>query len=442
MKVDVVKQEKNIVELDIEIDADIVAQEYSKACRKISERMNIPGFRKGKAPRAIVEKYVGPEKIQKEILDRLLPNVFADTISEHQFDLATEPFVESFKLQLGTPLSVKAKLELKPDVKLTQYKNLQIDVPKFEHPEDSLEKELKALSEKFSKLEPIVGRPATDKDIVIIDYNGTIDGEPIKGGSAKSHQLDLGNSNFIQGFAEQIVGKNVGDEFIIDVKFPDDYFDSELCGKEAKFEIKVNEMKQKIVPEVNDELAQKLGPFQSIDELKEDLKSYLDKSKTTENESRAEQAVLTKIIDQTEVEIPDSMINKEARVLLEEVQSKLKSQGISWEQVLETQGHESMWNNLRDEASKRVKTSLVLGAIAKEENLQLKDNDFVDRVKDLSTLYNTDEESVFKHISQNPDLAQTLSQQIMGQKVVDFLVENNEIKYIDDVPQENESNNE
>ncbi|OGH96996.1 MAG: trigger factor [Candidatus Melainabacteria bacterium GWF2_32_7] len=430
MKVNVVKQENNMVQLDIEVDAELAAQEYNKACKKLGERITVPGFRKGKAPRAMVESYVGVDEIRRQALDRLLPNVFADTISEHQYDLASEPIIESFKYELGEPLKVIAKLELKPEVKLNNYKGLTVEVPEFKHPEDAVEQELKALSERFATLEPIVNRPAEPNDIVNIDYSGTIEGEPIKGGSAKNHQLDLAHSSFIKGFAEQIVGKKIGEEFTINVNFPEDYHEPALAGKPAEFQVKVNEIKEKHIPAIDDELAQKVGPFQTIEELKTDLASFLEKSKNNENKVRAERVVLDKVIEQAQVETPDSMINREARVLMEEVQAKLKGQGISWEQVLDTQGQENIWNSLREEAAKRVKNSLVLGAVAKTENIHPSDEDFLAKVRELATVYNTDEQTVFQQISKNPGLAQGISHQIMTQKVVQFLLDNNEVKYI------------
>lgn len=440
MKVNVQKQENNFVQLDIEIDAEVASQEYNKACRKINEKISIPGFRKGKAPRAMVEKFAGVNKIQQEALDRLLPNVLADTISEHQFDLASEPVIESYKFELGEPLTVVTKLELKPEVKLGNYKGITVEVPEFKNPDNVIETELNTLSERFATLEPVINRPVHENDIVIIDYSGTVDGEAIKGGTAKNHQLDIAHSNFIKGFAEQLVGKNLGEDFTINVTFPEEYHDASLSGKNAEFQIKINEIKEKIIPEINDELAQKVGPFKTLEELKADLTSYLEKVEKTENTNRAEKAVLAKIIDQVNIDIPDSMINKEAKILLEEVQARLKSQGMSWEQVLDSQGHEAIWNNLREEAAKRVKNSLVLSAIAKAESLQLNDEDFITRVKELATVYNTDEKTVFKQISQNPGLAQSLSQQIMGQKIVKFLLDNNEVKYIEETSENSGEN--
>jgi len=432
MKVNLEKQENNVFKLSIEIDAEVAAQEYNKACRKTGEHINVPGFRKGKAPRSMVEKHVGVGRLQQQVLDSILPNVFADAISEHQFDLATEPVIENYSFEIGKPVTVVAKLEVKPEVTLVNYKGQTIEVPEYKHEADVIEKELKILSEKFATLEPIVGRAAESTDIVIIDFKGTVNGEPIKGGAGKNQQLDLSNSHFIAGFAEQIVGKNIGEEFKINVTFPEGYQDKALAGKPAEFEIKLNEIKQKITPEINDELAQKVGPFQTLEDLKADMSKYLEKSKENENKIRAEKVILEKIVEQAKLDIPDSMVNREAKTLLEEIQTRFKSQGISWEQVLEQQGHESTWNSLREEAAKRVKTSLVLSAVAKTENIILTEADFAEKVKELARVYNSDEKSIYEQMAQTPALAQGLSQQIMSQKIIGYLLENNNIKYVEE----------
>ena len=432
MKVNLEKQENNLFKLSIEIDADVAAQEYNKACRKTGENINIPGFRKGKAPRSMIEKHVGVGRIQQRVLDALLPNIFADLISEHQFDLATEPVVENYNFELGKPVSVTARLEIKPEVNLVNHKGQVIEVPEFKHSDDVIDKELKLLSEKFATLEPIVGRPAEVTDIVIIDFTGTVNGEPIKGGAGKNQQLDLSNSHFIKGFAEQTVGKSIGEEFTINVTFPEDYQDKALSGKPAEFKIKINEIKKKITPEINDELAQKVGPFQTLEDLKADMAKYLEKTRENENKIRTEKAILEKVVDSAKVDIPDSMVNREAKTLLEEIQARFKSQGISWDQVLEQQGHENTWNSLREEAAKRVRTSLVLSAVAKTENIQLTEEDFLEKVRELARTYNSDEKAIYEQMAQNPALAQGLSQQIMSQKIINYLLENNEVKYIED----------
>lgn len=429
MKVEVEKLEKNIVKLNIEVDAELAAKEYNKACRMMSEYSSIPGFRKGKAPRNIVEKHVGVERIQREALTRILPNVFADAITENQFDIVTEPQVDSYEFEIGQPLKVVATVELKPEVKISNYKELDVEVEKFVHPEDSIEKEFKNLQDRFATFESATDRATLETDTVIMDFDGTVDGEAIKGGSAKNYQLDLANSTFIPGFAEQLVGKNIGEDFTINVNFPEEYHDESLKGKPAEFKIKINEIKEKKVPELNDEFASKVGNFKTLDDLKNDITGYLEKTEKLENEQRAQKAVVEKIIEQAEVDIPDSMVNKEAKVLMGDLQQRMQSQGMNWEQVLDQQGHEKVWGDLRDEAKKRVKNSLVLGEIAKVENISVSDEEFEEKVQELAKMYGTDEKAIYEQISSNPQMGNILTQQIMGQNITNFLVENNNIKY-------------
>ncbi|HSA06089.1 MAG TPA: trigger factor [Candidatus Gastranaerophilales bacterium] len=433
MNTNLEKIDNNQFKLSIEIDAEIASLEYNKACKKLGENVNIPGFRKGKTPRPIIEKHVGMDRIKQKAIDVLLPPIIADVISENQLDLITEPVLEAYDFQLGKPVVITTKIEVKPEVKLPEYKGLTIEVPEFKAKEDSVEKELEAVRNKFSRLEQVIGRQSRSNDIVFIDFNGSINGEPIKGGAGKNHQLDIANSHFIPGFAEQLIDKNIGDEFKINVTFPEDYHDKNIAGKEAEFAIKINEIKEKILPELNDEFAQKLGPFQTMDDFKNHIKGYVDKSQENENRVRAEKILVDKIIDETKLDIPDTMINREAKYLMEEIETRFKNQGLSWEQVIEQQGHENIWNNLREEAARRVKTSLVLSAIAKGEGITLTEEDFTLRIKELAQAYNTEESKVYEQMSKNIGLAQGLSQQIMSQKIINYLLENNEVKYIEDI---------
>lgn len=428
--------ENNLVNLSLEIEAEHATQEYNKACRRLGMNVAIPGFRRGKAPRAVIEKYVGVDKIKREALDRLLPHVFADALSEQEFDIASEPLVESYNFELGQPLSVQVKLELKPEVELPDYKAMTIEVVKYELPEDAQDKELKALAERYATLEQVIDRPTRQEDIVIIDYTGSINGELIRGGSAKNHQLDLANNNFLKEFSEQLVGKNLGEESVINVQFPGDYYDPNLAGKHAEFVVKINEIKAKKIPVLNDEFAQKVSDFATLEELKSDIKSYLEKMEEQENDNRLHRALLERVVEESKVEIPDSMINREAKVLLGEVQQRLKAQNISWEEVLDSQGHEKIWANLRSEATKRVKTSLVVSTIIKSEGIELTEEDFGSRVEEIAKVYKTDHKSVLKHLSNNQGMAQFLSQQIISHKVLEKLSEYVEINYVEEESEE------
>jgi trigger factor len=430
MEVKIEKLEKNLVKLEISIDAESAAQEYSKACRVLSNNIAIPGFRKGKAPRNIVEKHVGEARIKHEALNKMLPAIFAGIISENDFEIATEPYVESFDFELGQEAKIVAKIELKPEVVLKKYKGLTIDVEVASKDEKAVDREIDNIAQRFTKLEDVTGRSVSKEDVVSIDFDGSVDGESIKGGSAKNYQLDIANSNFIEGFADQIIGHNIGESFDINVTFPESYHEENLKGKPAVFKIKLHSIKTKKYPAIDDELAQKVGPFGSLDELKKDIQSYIDKQFEMENKVKIQNAVLEKVIEMAEVEIPDGMVNKEAKILMDEFQQKITSQGMSWEKFLDSQGQEKIWEGLREEAAKRIKNSLVLSHISKVEDINVDDSEFENRVAEMAKLYKTDERTIYSQISKNPVMVQSIMQQIISQSITDFLVENNKINYL------------
>ena len=431
MSVKVEKQENNIVKLDIEIDEKTAMDEYNKSCRRLAQRVNIPGFSKGKAPRNILEKHIGMETIQRDALESMLPSVFAKAISENNLDVISEPYLESYNFEMGKPVSIVAKIELKPEVKIKQYKGLEVEVEKYKNAENAVEKELEGLVNRYSTLETVSGRETNDKDIVMIDFDGFVNGEAIKGGSAKNYMLDLGNSTFIPGFAEQLVGKNAGEEFTIDVKFPDEYHDEKLKGQPAQFKIKINEIKEKKQPELNDELAKKVGPFKTVDEMKADIVKYLDSLESNENEKRSANKVFQTVLDNMEVEIQDSMIEREANALKNEFVQKIAQSGLTWEQIVEKEGHDKIWAELKEEAKNRIKNSLMISEIAKLENLQITADDLDTQFSELASMYGTDKTTILKEMSRTPGMIQSLSQQALSRKVTKFLVDNNTVKFIE-----------
>ncbi len=430
MKTNIEKQEGNLVKVNIEIDEQTAANEYNKACRKISESVNIHGFRKGKAPKNIVEKYVGPERIQREALSAILPKIFADVISENELSVITEPQVESYEFEVGKPLTVVATLELKPEVKLGAYKDVEVEVEEFKNADEDVEKEINTIVDRYATFEPVIDRASTENDAVVIDFDGSVDGEPIKGGSAKNYQLDLAHSNFIKGFAEQLVGKNIGDEFTINVTFPADYHDKALQSKPAEFKIKINEIKERKAPELNDEFAKKVGNFESVDALKADIKNYLEKAAKNENESRAQKALIEKIVETSEVEVPDSMANREAKQLMAEMQQRFKAQGLNFDQVVDEKGHENLWAEMRTDAAKRVKTSLVLAEIAEKEDISVTEAQFEEKVQELATIYRAEVKDVYTQMAKNLNMTSALTQQILAQNITNYLMDNNKIKYV------------
>ncbi len=439
MKVDVEKADQHTAQIVLEIDAEHAGMEYNKACKRLGQRLNIPGFRRGKAPKQVVEKAIGVERIKQEVLDRILPHAFADAISEHQLEVVAPPQVEKYTFEMGQSLTVQATVELRPVVELADLSHIKADVALYEIPADALDNELLQIRERMTTLETIIDRPAELTDIVNIDFTGAVNGELIRGGAAKNYQLDISNNNFIEGFAEQIPGHKIGEEFTLHVQFPSEYHDQTLAGKPADFTVKINEIKHKVVPELDDDLARKCGPYESVEKLKEEVQKFLEKSAETENTFRKQKALIDRVVDDSKMDVPDAMINREARILLEEIQQGFKSQGMNWEQFVDSQGHEKIWQNLRQEALRRIQTSLTFGAIAKQEGVAVTEAEFQQEVVNLAKERNMDEKQAMKQLANTPESAQAVADDILSRKIVDFLLSRAEFNVVQESPEQSEN---
>ncbi len=427
MKVVLEKEKENVVKLDITIPAKDAVDAYNSAVRKISQYVNIDGFRRGKAPRAVVERHVGTERIKQEAIESLMPRAINQAVADNKLDLIAQPYVTNYNFNIGEDLTVTAKAELRPEVTLGQYKDLTVEVKDTPVEEDALQKQLDRLLEQHSVQETVIDRPTKDTDIAVIDFDGYVNGEKIQGGEAKNYPLDLGHSNFIPGFADQLVGKNLNDEFDIKVTFPEDYHDEKLKGQPATFKIKINEIKEKKLPELNDEFAQKLGKFKTVDELKADIQNYLDEQRKRTNKQNSENEVFKAVIDSAKVDIPQSMVDREANSLREEYRQRLATQGIDWDALVKAQGEDELLKNLADDALVRIKNSLVIDKIAKEENLKLEQKDLEQKFSQLGMAYGLKPQDLVKQLGQNPEIIASISQQAMNDKVRDFLMENNKV---------------
>ena len=429
MKTEVKKLGTNVVEVNIEIEEKNAEKEYEKACKRIAQNVNIAGFRKGKAPRNIVEKYVGVDSIRREALDSMLPRVFTDIIKENQDELITEPTLMSFDFEKGKPCKVVAKFELRPEVKISAYKGLTVETEEYKNEDGALDKELEKLSDRYAEFVKVEGRKTTDKDVVMIDFEGSVGDELIKGGAAKNYMLDLANSTFIPGFAEQLVDKEVGKEFTIDVKFPEEYHDEKLKGADAKFKITINEIKEKKLPEINDEFAKKVGKFETLDELKADIQKYLDGTAKAENEKRSYEAIFGKILDNAEMEIHQEMVEREAEALIEEMKHRAKQRGQNIDEAIEKEGKDNVKKEMEKEALSRIKNSLVISKIAKEEKIQVTPQDIEAKLHEVARMYGVDQATMLKEMYKNVSLIQSMTQQIISEKVSRFILDNNTVKY-------------
>ncbi len=282
--------------------------------------------------------------------------------------------------------------------------------------------------EQNSTQETVIDRPTKETDIAVIDFDGYANGEKIQGGEAKNYPLDLAHSNFIPGFAEQLVGKNLNDEFEIKVTFPEEYHDEKLKGQPATFKIKINEIKEKKLPELNDEFAQKVGKFKSVDELKADIQKYLEEQRERTNKQNSENEIFKTVIEAAKVDIPQSMIDRESRSLREEYRQRLAAQGIDWDSLVKAQGEDELLKNLSEDALNRIKNSLVIDKIATEENIKLEQKDMEQKFAQLGSAYGLQPKDLVKQLGQNPEIIASLSQQALNDKVREFLMENNKVE--------------
>lgn len=427
MNTTIEKQPENIVKVDIEIPAKDAVDFYNSAVKKIAQYVNIPGFRKGKAPRNVLERHVGEERIKQEALESALPRIFSQVIKENDFDVVAQPYVESYNYTIGSDLKIVAKLELRPEVTLGEYKNLTIDVEGYKTPEDALQKSIDSLLEQHSTMLVVTDRKTLPTDTVVFDFDGYSNGEKIEHGDAKNYTLDLAHSSFIPGFAEQLADRTLGEDFEINVTFPESYHEKKLAGQPAVFKCRINEIKSKVLPELNDEFAQKVGPFKTVDELKADIQQYLDKQKEDIDRTNSEKAIFEKVVGDVKVEIQQSMIDREADQLVEEYRQKLEMQGFTWEQAVEAQGYDNIVNSLKEDAAVRVKNSLVIDKIAKEEKITVSQADFGSKLSELSRMYQIDTATMIRQLSQTPGVFNALSQQALNDKVTQFLFDNNKV---------------
>lgn len=430
MKIDFEKQEQNIAKVDIEIPAKEGLDAYNRAVKAYAQHVNIPGFRRGKAPRNVVERQVGKERIISEALETLLPRAFSQVIEEQKLDILTQPKVENYEFEVGKDVKVTATIELKPEVTLKKYKDMTVNVEEYEIPADAFDKSLNNILSQSSTLELVVDRKSQKDDVIVFDFDGYVNGEKIEHGEAKNYTMDLANSNFIPGFAEQLVDRAIDEDFEVNVSFPETYHEKKLAGQPAVFKCKIHEIKTKVMPELTDEFAQKVGPFKTVDDLKADIQDYLNKQKESADKKASEKAILDKIHENAEIDIHEAMIKREADSLLEEYRQKLKTQGFTWEQAVETQGLDSIMDTINSDALLRIKNSLIIDKIAREEGIKVDQESMQEKFDTLSAMYQMDKETFSQYLLQSPGMLNSISQQILNEKVINFLVENNKVKFV------------
>ncbi|MNB67692.1 Trigger factor [compost metagenome] len=419
------KIEKNLGVLDVEVDADRVAKALDKAFNKVVKNANVPGFRKGKVPRPIFESRFGVESLYQDAIDILLPEAYGEAVEQTDIFPVDRPEVDIEQFAKGQSFKFKAKVTVKPEVTLGQYKGVEVPAQKAEVSDEELDAELKRLQERHAELVVVEEEPAINGDIAVIDFEGFVDGEAFEGGKAERHSLELGSNSFIPGFEEQVVGMATGDFKDVEVTFPETYHAENLAGKPAVFKVKLHEIKRKQLPELDDEFAKDVSEFETLAEYKEDLKKQLESRKAEELKGVKENAVVEAAAANAEVEIPQAMIDSEVQNMVRDFDMRLRQQGMNMDMFLSFSGQtqDDLREQMKSDAEKRVLNNLVLEVIAKSENIEVSDEEFEAELVKMAESYRRSAEEIRNILASNGSL-DSLKEEIMLRKTIEFLVEN------------------
>lgn len=425
MKASWEKIEKNVGVLDIEVEVDQVAAALDKAFKKVVQKVNVPGFRKGKVPRSIFEAKFGVESLYQDALDIVVPEAYVEAVEETGIHPVDRPEVDVEQFAKGQNLKFKAKVIVKPEVELGEYKGLELEVNEAEVTEEEITAELDKLQKRHAELVPLEEGSAENGDVVSIDFEGFVDGVAFEGGKAEKYSLELGSGSFIPGFEEQVVGLNKGDLKDITVTFPENYQSEDLQGKEAIFKIELHDIKRKNLPVLDDEFAKDISEFETLEEFKSDLKNNLSVRKAAELERKKEADVVEKAAESAQIDIPPVMIDNETTQMVKEFENRLRTQGMNIEMYYQFTGQndEALRVQMRDDAEKRVRNNLVLEAIAKAEGLDVTEAEVQAELSNLAPSYQRTPEELHAILSANGNL-EDLKHDLLVRKTVTFLVEN------------------
>lgn len=417
------KLEGNRGVLTVEVSAEKVNEGLTAAFNKVVKQVNVPGFRKGKMPRAMFEKRFGVESLYQDALDILLPEAYGSAIDEAGIEPVDRPDIDIEQMEKGKELIFKATVTVKPEVTLGEYKGLEVEALDTNVTDEDVANELKTLQERQAEL--VVKEEGTieNGDTVVLDFEGFVDGEAFEGGKAENHSLEIGSGSFIPGFEEQLVGLAAGESKDVEVTFPEEYHAAELAGKPAVFKVIVHEIKGKELPELDDEFAKDVDDeVETLDALKEKIKTRLEGSKKHEAEHHLRDTVVEKAAANAEVEIPDVMINSEVNRMLQEFEQRLQMQGMNLELYFQFSGQDenALREQMKEEAVNRVRVNLTLEAIAKAENLEVTDEDVNAELENMAGMYNMTVDSIKQALGG----LEGVKADLKLKKAVDFLVEN------------------
>lgn len=427
MKVNVEKIRSNQVTLEIEVEKEKVEEALNVSYRKVVKQINVPGFRKGKVPRPILESYLGKEALYQEALEFLLPTTYSEALEQTSIEGLGQPNVEVIQIEQGLPLIYKATVWVKPEIELPPLENIEIEEELFkEATDEDIQKVLKSYQQRVVQLVNVEDGVVEDGNIIVIDFTGYIDDVPFEGGSAENYSLEMGSGTFISGFEEQLLGMKIGEEKNIQVTFPEDYPQKDLAGKLAVFKVAVKEIKRKEYPEIDDEFAKDVSEFETLEEFKKNIAEDLNKKAKVKAQQNLRHKVVEKVIGQVDVEVPEPIIEQYLKEMTTSFAQQLGMQGATLEQYMKVTGEsmDDIFAKIRPQAEKRAKINLVLEAIANAKNITVDEEDVQNRITKTSEEFNMNREDVSKSVE---GVREAFEHNLLLDKVVDFLLENSRI---------------
>jgi trigger factor len=418
------KQENNQGVLTVEVDKEEFDKALDQAFKKVVKRVNIPGFRKGKVPRKIFEARFGVEALYQDALDIILPQAYQKAVEETGIEPVAQPEVDIEQLEKGKNLIFKATVTVKPEVKLGEYKGLEIPAKDFSVTDEQVEEELERVRERQAELIVVEEGTLEEGDTAVIDFEGFIDGEPFDGGKAENYNLEIGSKTFIPGFEDQLMGMAKEEEKEITVTFPEDYHVEDLKGKEATFKVKVKEIKRKKLPELDDEFAKDVSEFETLEEFKADLRKKLEERAKQEEENYKRDTVVEKAAENAEINIPQAMIDHEVEHMVQDFKQRLRFQGIDLDTYFKITGSsmDQLKEQFKEDAEKRVRISLTIEAISKAENIEVTEEDQDKELEKMAELYSWDKDEL-KKLFESQGTLERMKEDIRIRKTIDLLVE-------------------
>ena len=423
MSLQVEKMEKNMAKLTIEVSAEDLEKAMQSAYQKAKGRISIPGFRKGKAPRKMIEQMYGKGIFLEDAVNALIPEHYSKALSECELEIVSQPQIDVTQMEPGKALIFTAEVAVKPEVTLGEYKGVEVPKAEIEVTEEEIEASLKREQEKNSRTITVEDRAAEEGDIVTIDFEGFVDGDAFEGGKGEDYPLTLGSHTFIPGFEEQLVGAKTGDHVEVNVTFPEEYQAKELAGKAAVFQCDVKKIEAKELPELNDDFAKDVSEFDTLAEYKEDVKKNLTESKEKEALRAKEDAAIEKIIENAEMEIPEAMIDTQCRQMMDDFGRRMQSQGLSVEQYFQFTGQtaEKMMEDMKPQALKRIQTRLVLEKIVEVENIQPTEEEVNEEISKMAAMYKMEADKLKELVGERE--MEQMKKDMAVQKAVTFVAE-------------------